>query len=55
MAVKRGEMTVKVCSCSSAFQDARYGVGLRACNMLQGKGQKLEAPDYRCTVCGVVK
>lgn len=34
------------CSCSHAFQDARYGVGLRVHNYMTG-GQG----GWRCTVC----
>ena len=36
---------VKACTCSSEYQDKRYGVGLRVHNLCS-KGEKA-----RCTVC----
>lgn len=38
---------IQRCSCVSAFQDRRYGLGKRLHNLLQ------DSKDARCTVCGV--
>lgn len=37
-------MAVKRCYCENAFQDEKYGKGMRVCNKT--------ANGYRCTVCG---
>jgi hypothetical protein len=38
--------TIKYCNCTSAFQDAKYGPGMRVFN----RGLK----TAKCTVCGRV-
>lgn len=34
------------CSCSSSYQDSRYGLGKRVCNKME------KERTFRCTVCG---
>jgi hypothetical protein len=43
-----GDSKVKPCTCSHAFQDKNYGVGLR----LMTTGGTRDSPKYTCTVCG---
>jgi len=35
---------IKKCYCEHAYQDAKYGKGMRVCNK--------RVNGYRCTVCG---
>ena len=44
---------VKPCNCSHAFQDAKYGKGMRVHTV--GQGAKSERKKTTCTVCGTVK
>ena len=39
---------VIVCSCTSSYQDAHYGVGRR----LHNGTETGKRPGWRCTVCG---
>lgn len=41
---------VRPCTCRHAFQDERYGRGLRL--HTQTPGSKTTGPKLRCTVCG---
>ena len=43
---------IRSCGCSSEYQDAVYGKGMRVHN--EGKGKNND-PVYRCTVCGAEK
>jgi len=55
------ENTVKIpCTCESAYQDAKYGKGIRVHNSTMREGtlkKELAAKitSARCTVCGVKK
>lgn len=41
------------CECKSAFQDGRYGPGVRVHNYSPGSSKKGSAqPTWVCTVCG---
>jgi hypothetical protein len=41
---KKSGTTVRRCVCKHAFQDTRYGSGMRLCNITGSNGS-------RCTVC----
>lgn len=41
----------KRCTCSHAYQDKRYGKGVRIMNRCAKQGQS----TARCTVCGTVR
>jgi len=43
-------MAIKKCNCESAFQDKKYGKGMRVHNKYIKEGG-----GYRCTVCGSQK
>jgi len=43
--------SIKRCTCINAFQDERYGVGMRVHNFARGGGTN---GGYRCTVCSNV-
>jgi len=40
------------CSCQHAYQDKKYGKGLRVHNPVKSRTDK---PDWRCTVCKKVR
>jgi len=44
----RTETKVMPCSCKHAYQDQKYGPGMRLWNFAKKAG-------WRCTVCGVSK
>lgn len=41
--------TIKPCDCKHAYQDKKYGYGLRIHNYADKKN------EWRCTVCGKMK
>lgn len=42
---------VLLCGCASAFQDSRYGKGMRVHNRTKQNKKEIERM-WRCTVCG---
>lgn len=44
-------MAIAKCDCKNAFQDARYGPGMRVHNIMKNAKADATAKMGRCTVC----
>ena len=47
-------IAIKKCTCANAYQDKKYGKGLRVHNRTKQKDEK-HLQGWRCTVCKDVK